>query len=203
MKTKDRLISPALALAVGSLFCVPAFAQQPAQTAPKEYHTSELVTETATVQSVDLNTRELTIKGEIGSPLTLTVDPRVKRLDEIKPGDTITAVYYVSMASDFHAPTEEEKANPIVLVAENMKSYNEAQPAGGGMRTFKVVATIEGLNRASSTMSIKGPRGNVHTVKVKQPDKLADLQIGQQIVVTYTEAVAIGVEKPKTAEKKE
>ena len=42
-----------------------------------------LVTATATVDSIDLGKRELTLKGEGGHPVTLTVDQRVKRLNEI------------------------------------------------------------------------------------------------------------------------
>jgi len=203
MKTKDRLASLTFALSLASLLCVAGRAQETGQSGAKEYHASGLATTTATVESIDHTTREITLRSENGYPVTLTVGDRVKRLDEIKVGDTVTAVYYVSVASDFRPPTEEEKANPLVLVGETEKAFNEAQPSGGTMRVYKVVATIEGLDRMAPSLTIKGPRGKLHTVKVKDPSKLAELQLGSSIVVTYTEALAVGVEKAKPVATKE
>ena len=37
---------------------------------------------TATVQAIDYNTREVTLKGSLGNAVTFTVDKRVARLNE-------------------------------------------------------------------------------------------------------------------------
>src|SRR5512146_546414 len=52
----------------------------------------------ATVEAIDLNTREVSLKGPLGNVVTLVVDEKVKRLNEVKVGDAVTADYYVSFA---------------------------------------------------------------------------------------------------------
>ena len=56
-----------------------------------------LVSVTADVQSIDLEKREVTLKGPLGNEVTFVVDKRVQRLNEFKPGDHVTADYYVSV----------------------------------------------------------------------------------------------------------
>ena len=68
-----------------------------------------------------------------------------------------------------------------------------------GLRRFKVVTTIEGLDRPTETITVKGPRGNYLTARVADSSRLTQMRIAENIVATYTEALAISVEK---AEKK-
>src|SRR5580765_4827465 len=52
---------------------------------------SVLVSITAAVEAIDIVKREATLKGPLGNRVTFTVDQRVKRLDEVKVGDFVTA----------------------------------------------------------------------------------------------------------------
>src|SRR5436309_2432407 len=61
---------------------------------------SELATMTATVESIDPEKREVTLKGPLGNEATFMVDHRVKRLDEVKVGDLVQADYYVSLVAE-------------------------------------------------------------------------------------------------------
>ena len=72
-------------------------------------------------------------------------------------------------------------------------------PAAGGLRRFKVVTTVEGLDRPTKTVTVKGPGGNYVTARVADPSRLTRMRIGDNIVIVYTEALAISLEK---AEKK-
>jgi hypothetical protein len=47
----------------------------------------------ATVESLDLKTRKLGLRGPKGNLVTLTVGDHVKRLDQVKVGDTVAAEY--------------------------------------------------------------------------------------------------------------
>jgi hypothetical protein len=49
---------------------------------------------------------------------------------------------------------------------------------------------------------VKGPHGNYLTARVADPSRLTQVRIGETIVITFTEAVAISLEKveKKTAE---
>jgi len=123
------------------------------------------------------------------------VDQRVKRLDEIKVGDFVRADYYVSLAAELRKPTAEERAHPIEIMGAAGKAPPGTDPAAGGLRQFKVVTTVEGLDRPTQTITVKGPRGNYLTARVEEPSNLTKMRIGDNIVVTYTEALAISLEK--------
>jgi hypothetical protein len=163
---------------------------------------SVLVTITATVESIDLANREVTLKGPLGNSVTFTVDKRVKRLGEAKVGDLVRADYYVSIAAELRPPTAEEEKTPFVLLDVAGKAPPGDSPAAAGLRRFKVVTTVEGLDRPTRTVTVKGPRGNYLTARVADPSRLTQMRIGDHIVVTCTEALAISLEKaePKAAE---
>jgi hypothetical protein len=154
-----------------------------------------LVSLTASVQSIDYTNREVTLKGPLGNEVTFTVDQRVKRLDEVKVGDFVRADYYISIAAELRKPTREEEKNPLVVLDAAGKAPPGTSPAAGGLRRFKVVTTIEGLDRPTQTITVKGPRGNYLTARVAHPENLTKMRIGENIVVTYTEALAISLEK--------
>ncbi len=157
-----------------------------------------LVTLTAKVESMDLEKRELTLKGPLGDVVTVTVEKAVKRLDEVKPGDEVTAKYYVSVAAELREPTAAEKQSPIMIVAGEARAPKSASPGAGSLRVIKVVATVEGLQRPTRLVTLKGPRGKYLTVRAKDVSRLEKLHLGDTIVVTFTEALAVALEKTGT-----
>ncbi len=161
---------------------------------------SVLVSETATVEAINQDTREITLKGSLGNEVTFTVDQRVKRLNEVKVGDKITADYYISIAAELREPTAEEMQHPITLLEGSAKAPPGTSPAAGGLRQYKVVTTVEGLDRPTQTVTIKGPRGHYLTVRVADPANLTKMRIGDNIVITYTEALAISLKKAKMSD---
>jgi len=172
-----------------------AQAQEKGNGAKMTVEDAVLISRTATVQALDLEKRELTLKDELGNETTVTVDKAVKRLDEVKVGDEVTAKYYVSVAAELREPTAEEKKKPLMVVEEAAKASKEAAPGAAGLRMIKVVATVEGLERPTRLLTLKGPRGNYLTVRARDVKRLEKLRLGDTIVVTFTEALAVGVEK--------
>jgi hypothetical protein len=156
---------------------------------------SAVVTVKAVVDAIDYSKREVTLKGPEGNTLTLTVDQQVERLNEIRPGDWVVVDYYISIAAQLHKPTPEEEKNPIVVLDAAGKRPAGASPAAGGLRRIKILATIEALDRPAQTMTVKGPRGNLLTVRVADPSNYPKLRIGDTIMVTYTEALAVSIRK--------
>ncbi|MCU0772194.1 MAG: hypothetical protein MUE94_10575 [Verrucomicrobia bacterium] len=169
---------------------------------PMSVEKSILVSITATVEAIDHKTREVTLKGPLGNTVTFTVDKRVKRLKEVKVGDTVEADYYVSVAAELRKPTPEEEKNPLVVLEAAGRAPKGTSPAGGGLRQFKVVTTVEGLDRTTETITVKGPGGNSLTARVEDPSRLTQIHIGDTIVVTYTEALAVSLEKAEPQEDK-
>lgn len=168
-------------------------AEKPA--APASRVDSVLVTLEAKVESIDRAKREVTLKGPLGNMATVTVDQRVKRFDEIKVGDLVRADYYISIAAELRKPTAEEEKSPIQVLDVAGKAPPGTSPAAGGLRRLKVVTTVEGLDRPTETVTVKGPMGNFLTARVADPANLTQFRIGDKIVVTLTEALAISLEK--------
>ena len=186
-------------LAAGQYRVLSAEENQTSSSAPMAREKAILVSLTASVQAINYTNREVTLKGPLGNEVTFTVDQRVKRLDEVKVGDSVRSDYYISIAAELRKPTREEEKNPLVMLDAAGKAPPGTSPAAGGLRRFRVVTTIEGLDRPTETITVKGPRGHYLTVRVADPANLTKMRIGENIVVTYTEALAISLEK---AEKK-
>jgi len=173
-----------------------AAAQEPK---PLTAEDSVLVYTTAKVDAIDPVAREITLKDDLGHVVTFVVDKRVKRLDEIKEGDEVTAAYYISVAGELRPPTEEEKQNPIQINAGAARAPKGTDPAAGALRTIKVVTTIAGLDLPTKTVTLTGPMGNYATVRAKNVENLKKMHLGETIMVTYTEALAISVDKAPIA----
>ena len=191
---KNTTIRNLLAAAmIGAGFAASVFAQAPA---PLTRQDEVKVSVTATVQAVDLAKREVTLKKANGEVVTLTVDTRVQRLNEVKVGDRVTADYYVAYAAELRAPTAEEKANPLVVLQQTAKAPTGTAPAGGALRVMRAVVTVEGIDRPTKMVTVKGPGGNLFAVEAASADNLSKIKIGDSIVVVYAEALAVTLEKP-------
>lgn len=150
---------------------------------------------TAEVTAVNLATREVTLKGPQGNEVTVEAGPAVKRLDEVKVGDNVRVDYLVAVAAEVRPPTAEEAQHPLVIMDAGGRAPGESAPAGGVARQLKVVTTIEALNRPDQTVTVKGPMGNYLTARVADPERLTKVHIGDTVVIVYTEALAVSLEK--------
>ncbi len=149
----------------------------------------------AKVEEIDYETREVVLRGDHDKLTTLTVKDEVKRLDEISVGDLVGVEYQIAVVAELRRPTAEEAENPLVVLGGAGKAGESASPAAGLGRVIRAVCTIEGLDRQSEMVSLKGPMGQYFSVKASKPERLTQLSIGDTVVITYSEAVAIAVEK--------
>jgi len=186
---KTRLYSYLIALCLA----LPALrAEDSSLSMPKEV----VKTIAATVQAINLETREVTLKGPQGNVFTVTADPAIMRLNEIHAGDDIVLDYSVSLASEIRPPTEQEKANPLVVTEHVSRADPGHAARADAYRIIEAVVTVEGLDRPTGTATFKGPRGNYVLVKVKDPAKLVGPKIGDTVFVVYSESLALRLEKP-------
>ena len=147
------------------------------------------VTVTATVTSIDLKTREVGLKGEDGKLATILVPESIANLEKLKVGDTLTTTYAVAVAVQILKPGEEPA--PAAVSA--------AKQGGGELMSAvqrSAVLKIDKIDLATNSVTLTGPKGNTETVKVKRPDiqeRLKTLKPGDEVQITYTEAVAMKV----------
>ena len=149
------------------------------------------------VRDIDLKTRKLTLAMPNGALKTLYVDELVKRFDKIRIGDVVKASYTNAVS----VKLRKTKIEPGVKIEESLTSNSDNEkPAGKSVRQVTTTATIEAIADDFRTVSLKGPNGKVESVDVRNPDNLeklrsGEVKVGDQVDITYTEAVAISVEK--------
>lgn len=154
-----------------------------------------VVSETATVKALDLSTREVTLQHADGSTVTIHAGAQVRNLPQVRVGDNVTVTYYQSLAYDV---TKAGEGTPGVTSAEALARAKPGEKPGGAVgRIITITATITAIDKAAQTVTLKGPDGDMVTVKARDPKKLDKVAVGDLVNITYTEAVAISVEEPK------
>jgi hypothetical protein len=195
MKIRTSVLFTALALALP----VPGLFAADAQPAKSTYIPGREIVKTvyATIQAINLETREVTLKGQQGNVFTLVADPEIKRLAEFAVGDDIVLDYSISMAAEIRQPTPEELAKPYSVVEDTTRASAKQTPGVEGYKIIEAVVTVEGLDRQTQTVTIKGPKGHYLAIKVKDPSTLDKLRLGDVALVVYSESYALRLEKAK------
>jgi len=164
---------------------------------PPSWQTSSLVEETATVEAVDQSTRMVTLKGSKGNSVTFKAGEEVRNLAQVKVGDEVRFGYYESL--DVRVLKEGEAFPASGESSAMVRAKPGEKPAGIVGTEMSVNATITAIDLAAKTATLKGEDGKSVTVTPLRPEKLNEVKVGDRLVITYTEAVAVKVEK---AEKK-
>jgi Cu/Ag efflux protein CusF len=152
------------------------------------------ITKTATVQAVDLDKRVVTLKGEQGNVFDLKVGEEAKNLPQVKVGDLVTVKYYESLAFEVTKPGQAVAAGATAGVASAKPGEKPAAVAAG---QATMVATVEAIDTKKNYVTLKGPDGKIKEIKVKDPKNLVNVKVGDQVAITYTEALAIEVTPAK------
>jgi Cu/Ag efflux protein CusF len=146
---------------------------------------------TATVTKIDMKTREVTVKTEDGEEVTFVADERVKNLPQVKVGDTIRAVYTEAIAYEVK---KGGKAPAVETQAGGGTAKRGEKPAAAVGQQVTVTVTVTAIDPKNGSVTFMGPRGNTQTVKVRHPEKLQGVAVGDSVEITYSEALAVKVE---------
>jgi len=155
---------------------------------------ANLVSATARVKAIDQQTRQVTLQRADGSEVTIHADETVRNLPQIQVGDEVTASYYESLAYEVKKPGT--TAPGATVTEETGRAKLGEKPAGAGARVTTIVTTITGIDKAAGTVTLQGPTGRATTVKARDPRNLDRVVVGDLVEITYTEAVAVSVDKP-------
>jgi hypothetical protein len=171
--------------------------QQQAQQAPPSVMSGHLITASAKVDNVDIEKREMTLKAQNGKPFTIQVPESVTRLENVKPGDTVRASFYESVAVSLQKPGEAKMGEKEQTTTERAPGQ---LPSGTTMQQVTTTAKITKLDPGKSELTIETSTGKSNTIKVDDPQVRADmktLKVGDKIQATYTTAMATSVTAPQ------
>ncbi len=146
-----------------------------------------------TIEAIDKEQSTVTLKGPKGRTLTLEVRDRQK-LDAVKVGDPVVAVYMEAVVIQVR---KAGTATPGVTTQETRVSSKPGEtPAGAIGREISITATITAIDKKAHTVTIKGPQGRTETIKAKDPKNLDAVKVGDLVELTYTQALAVSLDKP-------
>jgi len=145
-----------------------------------------------TVEAIDKDAGTVTLKGP---KRTITIEVNDKsKLDQIKVGDPVVAAYIEAVA--WRVMKTGSGAAPGVSTTETRVSSKPGEtPAGAIGREVTATVTITAIDKKAHTVTVKGPRGGTETIKAKDPKNLEGLKVGDMVEITYTQALAVSLDK--------
>ena len=146
----------------------------------------------ATVKSIDYKTREVTLREANGKEFSFVAGENVKNLNQVKKGDTITATYTEAVVFDIkkggHAQAMEESTSM-------QRTQHENKPSALIEKEITATVVISAIDQKAPSVTFKNAKGKAETFKVKDPQRLEGIKVGDTVEVTYMQALALKVEK--------
>jgi len=151
---------------------------------------------TATVEAVDIDNRIVTVKGPEGNIVDIKAGEQVKNLAQVKVGDTVEVTYYESIAVKVFKPGEMPQGTAATVGAERTAKPGE-KPAGIIGAQVTVTATVESISPNKTSVTLKMSDGKYKAVKIQDKKNLENVKVGDEVVITATETLAIAVKPAK------
>jgi hypothetical protein len=155
--------------------------------------TSVSAVETATVTAIDQETRVVTLLNEDGNSTTFTAGDEVRNLAQVSTGDLVTIEYVKNLTVQvIDAP---EAVPAVADVIAEVRAEEGEMPAAATIETMVEVSTIEAIDIEANTFKLKDENGVVTEYTARDPENLTRSNVGDVVVATLTEAMAISVSK--------
>ena len=152
----------------------------------------DTATAPATEKSIDDATRTLPPERPGGVTHTYKAGNDVINFDRIRQGDKVRATVSEALAISVRkagVPSNARNATTVSLAPKG------AKPGIFVANTVEVNGTIESIDAAKRTITLRKPAGEPRTLKLAPTVKLANLRKGDDVVVRYTQAVALFLDK--------
>jgi hypothetical protein len=145
------------------------------------------------VKAVDQATRTLTVIARDGETQTIKVPPEVKRFGEIVAGDSVVVEVNQGLLLEYLPPGQAgvETAAAAVGAVSGQGATPGAAVAGGVQGTVTIVE----LDAQSRVVTFQDLDGNRYKVKAGPGLAIEKLKVGDRLVATYVQTLAIGIEK--------
>jgi hypothetical protein len=145
------------------------------------------------VETINQETREVTLRGPEGETVSFVASEDARNLGQVKVGDIVMAEYVQSMSIEVFANDGTEPGAGELTVSG--RSEEGDMPALTAIDALVVTATVEEINLEANTFKLKGPSGEIKEFEARDPENLKKAAVGDLVVITYTEAIAMAVEK--------
>jgi hypothetical protein len=183
-----------LAFSTGFAFLLGACASKPPEPVNIE-NTREV---SATVESVDTTRRLLGLREQTGEKFTIEAGPEVRNFAQIKVGDRVVARYYEALAATLRhrGDGSGETQAPVTDAVVGRAAAGDRPGIAAGTQTQQTVR-ITVVDKKNHVVSFYGSDGLARSIPIRTPQGQAfadKLKAGDEVEVSYTEAVALTVE---------
>jgi Cu/Ag efflux protein CusF len=151
---------------------------------------------TATVEAIDLETRQVTLKDANGKLYDITAGPEVRNLPQVKVGDLVDIAYNESIAVKVFKPGEMPQGQEVTVGAERLAKPGE-KPAGIVGAQVTITATVEAISPKKTSVTLKMSDGKTKVVRVEDKKNLENVKVGDEVMITATETLAVSVKPAK------
>jgi Cu/Ag efflux protein CusF len=155
---------------------------------------AEMKTATAVIEAIEASTRTVTLKKPDGTFVSIIAGPEIKRFDELKLGDKVTAKYYENVVVRLKKPGEAD-ANTGAAATTGSE---QVLPGGTKAKQRTITAMITAIDPVMPSISFTGPNGWKYSSTVLDKAALASVKVGDKVDIIWTEAVLVSVERGGT-----
>ena len=148
---------------------------------------------TAKVAAVDHAKRQYTLETPDGKKTQYKAGPEVTNFDQVREGDRVKATVTDQLVVRVREKGETPSDGETSLVALAPKGE---KPGVVMADTVEVTARVKSVDLNNHKATLEFPNGTTKTVAVRPDVKLSSTDVGREIVIRATEAVAVRVEKP-------
>jgi hypothetical protein len=185
-----------LAALAGSLLTV-GCASLTGSDAPTTAEVTQELSVRATVVAVDPSTRLITLRDAQGITSTMQAGPEVRNFAQIEPGDAVVVRFFESLAVALAEPGVAAAPASAALVAGRAEPGQRPAAAIGGQVTTTVRVELVDTQKNIVVFTPQGG-GGLKAIRVVRPEGqnfIRGLAPGDQVQITYTEALAVSVEE--------
>jgi len=151
------------------------------------------ISKTATITAINHKTRVVTLKDAQGNVEDIRCGSDIKRFGELKVGDTVTFSYHAAVAYQIVKPGEKSAS----AAGTSMVRGQGAKPSGAVTNQKKATVTVEAIDAAAPSITVKTAGGHKMTAQVEDKKNLEGLKVGDKVEVTFTEALMVTVDAAK------
>lgn len=175
----------ALAVAVSAWSPASVGAQQPVTR-------GAAATETFVIDAIDYSARLVTLRDPDGHTKTIYCGPEVERFNALKVGEKVTFRYYESIVYQIRKPGTAPASSGSDVVRTP-----GTRPGGTISQQMTATVTVNAVDMKVPSVTVTTADGRKMSFKVEDPKNLQGVKAGDQVEVTYTQALAISVTSPE------
>ena len=128
------------------------------------------------------------LKGPKGETSTLEARSE-KNLAAVKVGDRVAIRYFEGVQIRKKKPGE---AVPVPSLKDGIIG---AKLGRTSKTKHAIIASVEAIDQADQEVTLKGPDGSLETIMVTDPEYLERIEVGDQVVLTRSQALALSIDK--------